>query len=133
MQLTIEISLIHTLYNSLQHPLSLPSLLCLHQSLSGNGFQHRSFLSFCVHALIGRGLTPKYLNSGFVLLITSRQGQHRKHLFSSSIVAPRRCPTDRLENTSPQLVHWCVLGNCCVATGVVYGVITQQRVYMLQC
>jgi hypothetical protein len=36
---TIALLLIHTLCNSLQHALSLLSLLCLHQSLSDNGFQ----------------------------------------------------------------------------------------------
>jgi hypothetical protein len=49
-----------------------------------------------------------------------------------SVVASRGCRTDRVENISSQLVHWCVLGICCLATDVVYGVITQQRVYMLQ-
>jgi hypothetical protein len=33
----------YILYNSLQHALRLFSLLCLHQSLSGNGFQRRTF------------------------------------------------------------------------------------------
>jgi hypothetical protein len=32
--------------------------------------------------------------------------------------------TDRVENTASQLVHSCVLGICCLATGVVYRVIT---------
>jgi hypothetical protein len=35
--------LIRTLCSSLQHVLRLLSLLCLHQSLSGNGFQRRTF------------------------------------------------------------------------------------------
>jgi hypothetical protein len=35
------LSLIHTLSSSLQHVLSLLSLLCLHQLLSGNGFQQQ--------------------------------------------------------------------------------------------
>jgi hypothetical protein len=38
-QLTIALSLIHTLSNSLQQVLILLSLLCLHQSLSGNDFR----------------------------------------------------------------------------------------------
>jgi hypothetical protein len=58
LQVTIALSLIHTIYNSLQHALSLFSLLCLHQ-LPGNGFQRRSFLSFRVHVLTGRRLSPK--------------------------------------------------------------------------
>jgi hypothetical protein len=41
----------HTYYNSLQHTLSLLSLLCLHQSLLGNGSQRRRFLSFRFHVL----------------------------------------------------------------------------------
>jgi hypothetical protein len=48
----------HTLYNSLQHALSLFNLLCLHRSLSGNGFQCRSFPSSHVHVLTGRQLSP---------------------------------------------------------------------------
>jgi hypothetical protein len=39
----------------------------------------------------------------------------------SSIVASRSYRTDRVENTSSQLVHGCVLGICCLATGVVYS------------
>jgi hypothetical protein len=35
---TIALSLIPTLYNSLQHTLSLFSLLCFHHSFPGNGF-----------------------------------------------------------------------------------------------
>jgi hypothetical protein len=38
---TIALSLIHTLYSSLQHVLL--SLLCLHQSLPGNSFQRWTF------------------------------------------------------------------------------------------
>jgi hypothetical protein len=37
---------------------------------------------------------------------------------SSSIVASRSCRTDHVENTVSQLVHWCVLGTCCLATGL---------------
>jgi hypothetical protein len=39
----IALSLIHTLYNSLQYALSIFSLFCLHQSFPGNGFQRRTF------------------------------------------------------------------------------------------
>jgi hypothetical protein len=49
---------------------------------------------------------------------------------SYSIVASRSCGTNRVENTSSQLVYWCMLGICCLATGIVYRVITQQRVYV---
>jgi hypothetical protein len=55
---TIALSLIYTLYNPLQHALNLFSLQCLHQSLSGNGFQLCSFLRYHVHALIDRRLSP---------------------------------------------------------------------------
>jgi hypothetical protein len=65
LQLTIALSLIHTLYNSLEHALSVLSLLCLHQSLSGNSFQHRCYLRFCVHAITGRWLSPNQLNASF--------------------------------------------------------------------
>jgi hypothetical protein len=44
----------------------------------------------------------------------------------SSVDASRKCRTDDVRNTSSKLVHWCLLGICCLATDVVY------RVYMLQ-
>jgi hypothetical protein len=53
----IVLSLIHTLYNSLQHALSLLGLLYLHRLTPGNGFQRRSFLSFRVHVLTGRQIS----------------------------------------------------------------------------
>jgi hypothetical protein len=80
LQVTTPLSLIHTLYSSLQHAINPLSLLCLYQS-SGNGFQRRNLLSFCVHALTARRLSPNYLNSRLVLLITPRHGLHRKHRF----------------------------------------------------
>jgi hypothetical protein len=43
--------------SSLQHALNLLSLMYLHQSLSGNGFQRRSFLSFRVHVLTDQRLS----------------------------------------------------------------------------
>jgi hypothetical protein len=121
-------------------------LLCLHQSLPGSGFQRRTFsllwvpelspclcYSFCVHALTGRRLSPKYwthnfthlkwTNSTVCPLITSRRGPHRIHCPSVtvSIVACAAFGTDRTEYSTSRLVHWCVLGICCVATGVVYN------------
>jgi hypothetical protein len=42
---------------------------------------------------------------------------------NSSIVSSRSCRTDRVENISSQLVHWCVLGICCLAMDVFYRVI----------
>jgi hypothetical protein len=56
-QSLIALSLIHTLSSSLQHVLSLLSLLCLYRSLSGNGLQRRRFLNFRVHKLTGRRLS----------------------------------------------------------------------------
>jgi hypothetical protein len=67
--------------HSLQHVLSLLSLLCLHQSLSGNGFQRRTSLNFRIHVLTVRRPFHDKLNSRLVLLITPRHGQHRKHRF----------------------------------------------------
>jgi hypothetical protein len=55
------LSLTLTLYSSLQHTLSLLSLLCLHQ-LSGNGFQCRSFLFPCSAASV---LTGCHLTTWF--------------------------------------------------------------------
>jgi hypothetical protein len=51
---------------------------------------------------------------------------------SSSVVVSRSCRKGRVENTSTKSVHWCVLRIRCLAMGVVYRVITLQRVYMLQ-
>jgi hypothetical protein len=39
LQVTVALSLIHALFSPLEHVLSLLSLLCLHQSLSGDGSQ----------------------------------------------------------------------------------------------
>jgi hypothetical protein len=74
LQVTIALSLIHTLYNSLQHALSLLSLLYLHRLSPGNGFQRRSFISFRVHVLnwpsnvlqvtAGRSHSQSYFTTG---------------------------------------------------------------------
>jgi hypothetical protein len=42
----------------------------------------------------------------------------------SSTVESRSYRTDLVENTASQLVHWYVLGICCLATDVVYRDIT---------
>jgi hypothetical protein len=52
-------------------------------------------------------------------------------LVAVSIAVCAALGADRAENAAFQPIHWRVLGNCCLATGVVYKVITQQRVYML--
>jgi hypothetical protein len=55
------LSLIHTLRSSVQHVLSLLSLLYVHR-LSGNGFQHRRSLKFCVHGFTS-SLAVAYLTA----------------------------------------------------------------------
>jgi hypothetical protein len=50
----IAIANSHTHSSSLQHVLSLLSLLCLHQSLSGNGFEGCRSLNFHFHVLRGQ-------------------------------------------------------------------------------
>jgi hypothetical protein len=57
LQVTLALSLLHTLTSTLQHVLNLLSPLCLHQSLSGNGFQRHISLNFRVHVLTGRRLS----------------------------------------------------------------------------
>jgi hypothetical protein len=68
-----------TVVNSLQHALSLFSLLYFHRLLPGNGFQHHSFLTFHVHFLTCL-LSHNLLNSRHVLLITPQRGLQRKLL-----------------------------------------------------
>jgi hypothetical protein len=46
----MTVSLIRTLYSSLEHTLSLLSLLCLHRS-SGNSFHQRTFPLLCIPEL----------------------------------------------------------------------------------
>jgi hypothetical protein len=123
----IGLSLIHTLYNSLQQALSLLSLLYLHRLSPGSGFQRRSFLSYRVRTLTGRRLSHNSLNSRLVLLVTPRHGPHKNTSpSSSSIVVSRSCRADRVDNVAYQLLHWCMLRICCghyVATAVVYRVV----------
>jgi hypothetical protein len=61
-----------------------------------------------------------------VLLTISRHGPHRKHRSSVAIstVACAAIGADRVENIAFQPVHWCMLEMCCLATGVVYRIIT---------
>jgi hypothetical protein len=81
LQVTLVLSLTHTLYNSLQHTLRLLSMLYLHRFSPSHGFQHHSFLSFRVHILTGRWMPHNQLNSRLVLLITTRHGSHREQHF----------------------------------------------------
>jgi hypothetical protein len=64
----------------------------------------------------------------------SMHGSHRKHRSPVAVttVACAAIGADRTENTAFQPVHWRMLGMCCLATGVVYRVITYERVCMLQ-
>jgi hypothetical protein len=114
-------SLIHTPNSSLQHILSLLSALLFHK-LSGNGFQCRRFLNFHVHVLTGWRLSHNYPSSKLVLTITpSMDCTENTSPNSSSIVVSCCCCTDRVENIALWLVHWCLLGICCLATGIVYS------------
>jgi hypothetical protein len=54
---TSNYRLIHTLCSSLQHALSLLSLLYLHRLSPGKGPQRRSFFSFHMHVFTGRRLS----------------------------------------------------------------------------
>jgi hypothetical protein len=65
------VSLIHRLYSSLHHSLSLLNLQCLHR-LSGNGFQRRRPLSFRVHRLLS-SLAGVYLTTSSALLCNDSQ------------------------------------------------------------
>jgi hypothetical protein len=67
LQVTIALSLIHTLCNSLQHALILLSLLNPHRLSPENGCERRSVLSFRVHVLTGRWLFHNSLNSRVIL------------------------------------------------------------------
>jgi hypothetical protein len=62
----------HALYNSLQHALSLLSLLCLHRLSHGNGFQHRGFFSFRVHVLTLHFLLLYFSRCELLLLTAAR-------------------------------------------------------------
>jgi hypothetical protein len=111
----MALSLIHTLYNSLQHALNLLNMLYLHRLLPGNGFQSRSFsASVLTPLLVGDCLTTKYNLHLSCLqhLDTDRVENTASNI--SPILASRSCRTDIVENTSSQLVHWCVLRICCL-------------------
>jgi hypothetical protein len=69
LQVTIALSLIHTLRSSLQHALSVLSLLYVHRLSPGNGFQRRSILSFRVQVPL---LTGDCLTTNSVHQLTPR-------------------------------------------------------------
>jgi hypothetical protein len=62
---------------------------------------------------------------------TSARTAHGTPPNSSPFVASHSCRTDHVGNTASQLVHLCRLGIFCLAAGVVYRVITWQRICML--
>jgi hypothetical protein len=80
------LSLIHTLYTSLQHPLILLSLLSLHLSSPGNGFQRHSFVSSVFHSSGPRWLA---LISQLTLQSSLKGYSSRPH--SSRTALPNRC------------------------------------------
>jgi hypothetical protein len=80
--LIIARSLISTFYKSLQHTPSLFSLLCLHQSIPGNGFQQWGFFNCTDQVRPSQTpiqMTLLQLTSKLVSVITSRLGPRRKH------------------------------------------------------
>jgi hypothetical protein len=106
------LSLIHTLYNSLQHTLRLFRLLCLHQSLLSNGFQWQKFpllwvpeLSPCLSYQL---LTAKHLittelqfsNSLTNQLFTSLQCTALNEWNSTQAVAWYSLRANHTENTA---------------------------------
>jgi hypothetical protein len=127
LQVTIVLSLIHTLYNSLQHALNIPGLLYLHRLSPSKGHLRSSFLSFCIQVLTGWQLSHNSLNSRLVLLITSRHGQHKNTSPNSSIVPSRNYRTDCEENTASQLLNCGTSRISCghyITTAVIYRAIT---------
>jgi hypothetical protein len=102
LQVTIALSLIHAIYNSLHHALILLILLYFHRLSPGNGFQRRSFLSFRVHVLTGRWLShnsflvwrPSHINHLLLLLAVPRLSRNRSCCSLYSL------GTDHTENTA---------------------------------
>jgi hypothetical protein len=82
LQVTIELSLIHTLCSSLELVLSLRGRLCLQQSLPGD--ESNNVICIRVHVLTCWRLYHNWFIP-ISLLITLRHGPHRKHLFSVAI------------------------------------------------
>jgi hypothetical protein len=80
-----------------------------------------------------RETVSRLINSRFVLLKTPRHGQHRKHRLQQFFCC---CVTQlshgRRREHQFQVSSSCRVRNMCVATSVVYSVITKQRVCMLQ-
>jgi hypothetical protein len=147
------LSLIDTLYNTLQHALRLLSLLYLHQFSPCNCFQCLSFLSFVsmfllvgsclittrlvaishqpptLHTAISRLSQSKSKSkSQLLLVIWPRHRPHRKHLLRGFL---HYCITWLL--LGPHREHSCYV--LCMAVtwqGPLFIVITLQWFYMLQ-
>jgi hypothetical protein len=67
--------------------------------------------------------TAKIRPLGFVILI--RLGTDRtENTSNNAITAARNCRTGRVENSGSKLVSWWMLGFCCLATDIVYRVVT---------
>jgi hypothetical protein len=109
-QVRRALSLIHTLCSSLQHVLSLLSLLCLHQALSGSGFQTRISINFRVQGFMP-SLAVAYLTATpeLNLLASNCRTLNSTRLHStywtqlswSSDIAPERT---QQKTSSP---YWC--------------------------
>jgi hypothetical protein len=105
----------HTL--QLQHALNLLGLLCLHQSLPGDGSQQFPLLPYSRSIPAGDCPTAEIIAPA-VLLITSRHGQRRKH--RSSVTVSNCCRANMLVS---------LLSNGCCSFAYLV-VVAHQRVYM---
>jgi hypothetical protein len=95
------LSLIHTLYNSLQHALSLFSLCVVTSHLVMGSITVASSASMLKLLLASDYLPTKFQTPDYHLGM-----DHIENNASSSfIIASHSCCTDRIENTSSQLVH----------------------------
>jgi hypothetical protein len=102
-------------------------------TLSGNGFQRHSFLSFRVHVLYWLASISQ-LNLDFLFLqhLGTDSIENTASNISSTIVSCS-CLRDRVTNIASPLVHWCVLWVCCLATGIVYRVIIIAPIFLGRC
>jgi hypothetical protein len=124
--------LIHTLYDSIQRVLRLLRLLYLHCLSPGNGFQYRSFLSFCIHVLTGQQLSHNSLIAPSLVAI-SHQPPTLLTAVSRLLMAagPRYIVWHRPHREHYfQQLFYCCMCVCCgyyLAKGVVYRAINYQR------
>jgi hypothetical protein len=94
----------NTLCSSLQHALSLLSLLHLHRLPPRNGFQSRSFLSFHVHVLTGRWLSHKKLThiNLLIFLLPSQDS------FATAAAPRYTASAQTAQKTPPQWFYCCI-------------------------